>query len=111
MMKQTFEKAYAWSKRDDVRAVVTTTVLVATLAIYAVIFYVGRRPAPPTSPSIPLLLRLHPERLVACGESLFGMFVLRRRLRDQKPLLEPLSWIFLASLVHLSSLAIQFHSP
>ena len=108
-MKQTFEKACAWLKRDDVRAVVTATVLVATLAIYAFIFYVGRRPAPPTPRGIPLFLRLHPERLVACGGSLFGMFVLRRRLRDEKPLLQPLSWIFLASLVHLSSLAIQFH--
>ncbi len=108
-MKERFDKARAWSKRDDIRAVLTTAVLVATLAMYALIFYVGRRPVPPASRGIPLFLRLHPERLLACGGSLFGMFILRRRLRDQKPILEPLSWIFLASLVHLSSLAIQFH--
>lgn len=95
--------------RDDIRAVLTTAVLVAILAMYALIFYAGRRPAPPIFRGIPLFLRLHPERLAACGGSLFGMFVLRRRLRDQKPILELLSWIFLASLVHLSSLAIQFH--
>lgn len=109
-MKQILDHLRTWRKRDDVRTVLTATVLVASLVSYAVIFYLGQQPEPLPVPGVPLFLRLHPERLLACGITIFGMVTIERHLREEKPLLEPLAWIFFASLVHLSSLAIQFRT-
>lgn len=109
-MKQLLNSLRDRWKREDVRAVLTAAVLIASLASYAVIFSLGQRPEPLPAPGVPLFLRLHPERLLACAVTLFGMMTVERRLREEKPLLEPLSWIFLSSLVHLSSLAIEFHA-
>ena len=106
---KTFQKVCAWWEREDVRTMLTVTVLAGSIATYGLIFYIGRRPEPMPPPGVPLFWRLHPERLLACGASLLGMFTVCQRLRHGQPLLEPLAWIFLATLVHLCSLAIQFH--
>jgi hypothetical protein len=109
MRKSFLGKLGAWFAREDVRRILTATVLVASIALYGVIFYIGRRPAPPPASAVPLFLRLHPERLLACAATVFAMFTVVRRLETDRPILEPLAWIFLASVIHLLSLAVEFH--
>jgi hypothetical protein len=74
-----------------------------------VIFYFGRRPRLSPAPDVPLLLQLYPERLLACGASLFGMVTAICRFQANEPGREPLPWVFFASVVHPASLAVQFH--
>ena len=108
-MKTLLRKGSAWWHSEQVRRLLTLTVVAASIAVYAVIFYFGHRPAPPPAPDVPFFLRLHPERLLACGATLLGMLTAVRRFHANEPVLEPLSWIFFASIVHLASLAVQFH--
>jgi hypothetical protein len=107
-LKSLLTKLRAWSTREDVRSTATATVTVAIVAAYGAIFYIGRQPVPPRAPGVPLLVHLHIERLLACGAGLFAMWTVIRRLQADQPLLEPLSWMLVSGLVHLSSLAIEF---
>ena len=100
------QKIQSWCQRDEVQTRLTGGVLTGIAVVYGIIAWFGRG-ATPSDAHLPIYVRFHPERLLAIGAAVLGIFRLIRRSQEDQPILGPLLWIFFASLVHLTSLAIQ----
>jgi hypothetical protein len=100
------KKHRALCAAEDVRLRFTIATLTCIAVVYALIAWFGHRASNQATPA-PLLLRFHPERILAMIAALLGMSRLIENLRSSQALLPPLLWILFASLIQLASLAIQ----
>lgn len=100
------KKLRAFCAREEIRVRLVLATLSAIVLVYVAVEVLGRKfPDHPSSGA--LLLRLHPERILAMVAAVLGMFRLIEHFRTGQDLLKPLFWILFASLIHLASIGIQ----
>lgn len=99
-------KLRVFCARDEIRARLIIVTLSLIALVYAAIVVFGRT-LPAESPEIPLVLRLHPERILAMIAAALGMFRLIDRFQKGEDLIKPLLWILYASIIHLASIGVE----
>jgi hypothetical protein len=92
--------------REDIRARLMIGISSLIALVYALVTIFGHS-MPAENPNRPLILRLHPERLLAMAAAVLGSIRLADHFQKGKNPIPPLLWIFFASLIHLMSIAVQ----
>lgn len=92
--------------REDIRARLMIGILSLIVLVYAMVTIFGHS-MPAENPNTPLILRVHPERLLAMAAAVLGSIRLADHLRKGENPIPPLLWTFCASLIHLMSIGVQ----
>jgi hypothetical protein len=92
--------------REDIRARLMIGILSLIVLVYAMVISFGHS-MPAENPNTPLILRVHPERLLAMVAAVIGSVRLADHLQKGENPIPPLLWIFCASLIHLISIGAQ----
>ena len=100
------QKLRDYCAREEIRARLMIGILSLIVLVYAMVTIFGHS-MPAENPNRPLILRLHPERLLAMVVAVLGSICLADRFQKGKNPIPPLLWIFFASLIHLMSIGVQ----
>ncbi|HZQ54055.1 MAG TPA: hypothetical protein VFB14_17770 [Bryobacteraceae bacterium] len=100
------QKLRDYCAREDIRARLMIGILALIVLVYAMVTIFGRS-MPPENPNKPLILRVHPERLLAMVAAVTGSVRLADHFQKGENPIPPLFWIFCASLIHLMSIGVQ----
>jgi hypothetical protein len=92
--------------REEIRARLILPILSLIVLVYTLVAVFGRA-LPAESSDTPWILRLHPERLLAMLAAVLGSLRVFDHVQKQTSPVQPLLWILLASLVHLTSIGVQ----
>jgi hypothetical protein len=100
------QKLRDYCAREDIRTRLMIGILALIVLVYAMITIFGCS-MPAENPNRPLILRVHPERLLAMVAAIIGSVRLADRFQKGENPIPPLLWIFCASLIHLMSIGVQ----
>jgi hypothetical protein len=100
------QKLRDYCAREEIRARLMIGILSLIVLVYAMVTTFGHS-MPAENPNRPLILRLHPERLLAMVAAVIGSIRLGDHFQKRKNPIPPLLWIFFASLIHLMSIGVQ----
>jgi hypothetical protein len=100
------QKLRDYCAREDIRARLIIGILSLIVLVYAMVTIFGHS-MPAENPNRPLILRVHPERLLAMIAAVIGSIRLADHFQKGKNPIPPLLWIFCASLIHLMSIGAQ----
>ena len=100
------QKLRDFCAREEIRARLMIGILSLIVLVYAMVTIFGHS-IPAENPNRPLILRLHPERLLAMAAAVVGSIRLADHFQKRKNPIPPLLWIFFASLIHLMSIGVQ----
>ena len=100
------QKLRDFCAREEIRARLMIGISSFIVLVYAMITIFGHS-MPAENPNRPLILRFHPERLLAMVAAVVGSIRLADQFRKGKNPIPPLLWIFFASLIHLMSIGVQ----
>jgi hypothetical protein len=99
------QKLRDYCAREDIRARLMIGILSLIVLVYAMVTIFGHS-MPAENPNRSLILRLHPERLLAVVAAVIGSIRSESLSKGENPI-PPLLWIFCASLIHLISIGAQ----
>ena len=100
------QKLRDYCTREDIRARLMIGILALIVLVYAMITIFGRS-MPAENPNKPLILRVHPERLLAMVAAIVVSVRVANHFQKGENPTPPLLWIFCASLIHLISIGAQ----
>lgn len=100
------QKLRDYCAREEIRARLMIGILSLIALVYAMVTIFGHS-MPAENSNTPLILRVHPERLLAMGAAVLGSIRLADHLQKGENPIPPLLWIFCASLIHLMSIGVQ----
>ena len=100
------QKLRDYGAREEIRARLMIGILSLIVLVYAMVIIFGHS-MPAKNPNTPLILWVHPERLLAMIAAVIGSIRLADHFQKGKNPIPPLLWIFGASLIHLMSIGVQ----
>ena len=100
------QKLRDYCAREEIRARLMIGILSLIVLVYAMVTIFDHS-IPAENPNRPLILRLHPERLLAMAAAVVGSIRLADHFQKRKNPIPPLLWIFFTSLIHLMSIGVQ----
>jgi hypothetical protein len=100
------QKLRDYCAREEIRARLMIGILSLIVLVYAMVVIFGHS-MPAEDPNTPLILRVHPERLLAMVAAAIGSVRVANHFQKGENPIPPLLWIFCASLIHLISIGAQ----